>query len=99
MSIMLLWVRFCAIGLFYVFIHFSVVLPFTEFQQVDIAVTENIGDKGSEIETEELDEVVEPKFDNLLPPVVVQNNFLSRLAVNTLNNLHYNFFGPPPEFI
>ena len=98
-SVIPLWARFCSVGLFYVFIHFSVVLPFTDFQQVDIAVTENMGDKEGEIETEELDEVVEPAFDNLFPPVVVQQNLVAELAVNALNNLHYNLFGPPPEFI
>ena len=98
-SVIPLWARFCAVGLFYVFIHFSVVLPFTDFQQVDIAVTENMGDKEGEIETEELDEVVESTIDNMFPPMVVQQNLLAELAVNALNNLHYNLFGPPPESI
>jgi hypothetical protein len=93
------WTRLCVIGLLSIFIHFKVVLPVSAIQQTDLAETESIGEKESELETEELDEVVESAINNLFPPMAVQLSAWSELASNALNNFPYNLFDPPPECI
>jgi hypothetical protein len=91
--------RWCAFGLLSVFVHLTVVLPFTDIHNVDTAIAENMADTESELETEELDEVVEDALAKLLTAGVVSQNQWAELAVTAENNLHVSLFGPPPELI
>jgi hypothetical protein len=94
-----LWTKCCFFGLLSIFVHVTLVLPFTEGQNINTAIAENMADTESELETEELDEVVEETIAILLPSMLILPNQWAELAVNAENNLHDSLFGPPPDLI
>jgi hypothetical protein len=91
-----LWIRLCVIGIFYVFIHFTIILPVLQYQQFEISIVENTGDKETENEVE--DDLDHP-FQNLLAPLLPTKRFIHFNELNLIRELHITLHSPPPEHV